>query len=144
MLLDEAAQGYPAARRIEIRSRGGTRRDRRSWRPELGEWRQRQFAALAEVEWSLVGPERAPLEAATSTLDDRIDVLGEQLERRSAWDERHPEAVIRVKRLTAELERLYNTLDRTRVAGERPVPRERPFSRHRPTPRLERGLDLGR
>lgn len=121
----------------------GTRTDRRGWRTELGEWRQRQAAAATKAE-SLAAPERARLRAAEDKLDDRLGVLRKRQQERRAWDERHPEAALRVARLTTEIARLDGSLDRARAGGDRPVVREGPFSRHRPPSTLERGLDLGR
>ena len=120
----------------------GTRKDRRGWRAELGEWRRRQSAVAAEAE-SLAEPERARIEAAEDRLDDRLDVLRKRQHERRAWDERHPEAALRVASLTTEIAQLDGSLDRARAAGDRPVVREGPFGRHRPPPTLERGLDLG-
>ncbi len=58
------------------------------------------------------------------------------------WDERHPEAALRVERLMTEIERLDGTLDRHEQLANGRLP-DGPFARHRPPPTLERGLDLG-
>jgi len=132
-------------RRLEqnLERRDGTRKDRRDWRAELTKWGQRHVAVAAEVD-SLVGPERARLHLAEEGLDRRLEVHGEQLERRAAWDRRHPEAVLRMQALTAEIERLDLGLNRVRAVGGPQVVREGPLARHRPPPVVERGLDLGR
>ena len=132
-------------RRLEnnLELKTGTRKDRRGWRAELGEWRQRQSAAAADAE-SLTGPEQARLRVVEDKLDDGLAMLHEQQRRRTAWNERHPEAALRIATLTKDLERLDAGLDRVRVAGERSIAREGPLSRYRPSPVLQRGLDLGR
>lgn len=141
----ELEQAEVHLRRLEqnLERRSGTRKDRRGWRSELGEWRQRHTAAAAAVD-SLVGPERARLRSAEQQLVDRLDVLREKQERRSAWEERHPEAALRIESLTTEIERLDAGLDRARAVGERSAAREGPRARYRPPPVIERGLDLGR
>jgi conjugative relaxase-like TrwC/TraI family protein len=140
----ELAQVEMNIRRLEhnLQRRDATRKDRRGWRSELGEWHQRHAAAAADAE-SRAGPERARLDLADDRLDHRLDVLREQQERRSAWEEQHPEAALRVETITGEIERLDAGLDRARTAGARPVALEGPLARHRPPPVVEPGLDLG-
>src|SRR5579885_1971676 len=130
-------------RRLEqnLDRRDATRKDRRGWRAELGEWRQRHGAAAAGVD-SLVGPERARLRSAEDKLDRRLDVLRERQQGRSAWDERHPEAALRIASLTTQIERLDAGLDRARAVGGRPVALEGPRAHHRPPPVVERGLGI--
>jgi hypothetical protein len=120
----------------------GTRKDRRAWSTELGKWRHRNAVLAAEAQ-PLTGAEQARLQAVDHELDRRLGVLKQQQDFRKEWERRHPDAALRVARLTTEVERLDGTLDRARATPERNLLREGPLARHRPPPIVERGLDLG-
>jgi hypothetical protein len=118
----------------------GARKDRRHWRAELGDWRERRDAAAQELT-ATTAPEVSRFDADERELTRRLSGLWKQQAEHQTWVARHPEAARRLDDLTMAIKSIDRRLDRNRGVPERAVGLDR-FRPWTPPP-VEQGRDLG-